>query len=114
MSTTVGPPTPSMSGRPRTQPVNQIIIILIFIENIRNMLVKGSTPVGGSSAANEGALANFFNSLLTRKSGVPATPTTASTPVAQRQSKLLTHKHASTASICKKKYETIHEFLLSE
>jgi len=33
-------------------------------------------------------LANFFNSLLTRKSGGPVTPTTAGSPVTQRQSKL--------------------------
>jgi hypothetical protein len=49
---------------------------------------KSTTPGGSSTAANEGALANFFNSLLTRKSGGPATPTTANSPVTPRQSKL--------------------------
>ncbi|CAF0841984.1 unnamed protein product [Rotaria sordida] len=57
--------TPSMPGRSRNQP---------------------TTSSGGTSAAaNEGALANFFNSLLTRKSGGPVTPTNASSPVTQRQ-----------------------------
>ncbi len=50
---------------------------------------KTVTPGGGSStAANEGALANFFNSLLTRKSGGPVTPTAGTSPVTPRQSKL--------------------------
>jgi len=50
---------------------------------------KGATPGGSNTAANEGALANFFNSLLTRKSGGSATPTAASSPINQRQSKQL-------------------------
>ncbi|CAF3627668.1 unnamed protein product [Rotaria sp. Silwood1] len=57
--------TPSMPGRPRNQP--------------------NASSGGTSAAANEGALANFFNSLLTRKSGGPVTPTNAGSPVTQRQ-----------------------------
>ncbi|CAF3667282.1 unnamed protein product [Adineta steineri] len=65
VSSGMGSQTPSMAGRPRNQP------------NV--------TPGGTSTAANEGALANFFNSLLTRKSGGPVTPTTANSPATQRQ-----------------------------
>jgi len=65
VSSGIGSQTPSMPGRPRNQP--------------------STTPGGSSTAANEGALANFFNSLLTRKSGGPVTPTTANSPVNQRQ-----------------------------
>ena len=49
---------------------------------------KNVTPGGSSTAANEGALANFFNSLLTRKSGGPVTPTAGTSPVTPRQSKM--------------------------
>lgn len=54
---------------------------------MNNIYFKNTTPGGSNTAANEGALANFFNSLLTRKSGGPATPTTGSSPTTQRQSK---------------------------
>ena len=50
--------------------------------------LKGPTPTGGTTAANEGALANFFNSLLTRKSGGPGTPTASTPATGQRQSKM--------------------------
>lgn len=79
VSSTVGSSTPSMSGRPRTQP--------------------GTTPVGGSTAANEGALANFFNSLLTRKSGVPVTPTSTGTPTTQRQNSDQPNQDAASTTI---------------
>ncbi len=54
----------------------------------RYYFVKNVTPGSANQAANEGALANFFNSLLTRKSGGAVTPTSTGTPVTQRQSKL--------------------------
>jgi len=65
VSTTVSSPASSMASRPRNP--------------------ASTTNVGGAATANEGALANFFNSLLTRKSGGPVTPTAATTPVTQRQ-----------------------------
>ncbi|CAF1195032.1 unnamed protein product [Adineta steineri] len=61
----IGSQTPSVAGRSRNQP--------------------STTPGGANTAANEGALANFFNSLLTRKSGGAVTPTGGTTPGAQRQ-----------------------------
>lgn len=50
--------------------------------------VKPGTPIGQNRGTNEGALANFFNSLITKKSGGATTPTSAGTPIAQRQGKL--------------------------
>ncbi|CAF5089777.1 unnamed protein product, partial [Rotaria sp. Silwood1] len=44
-----------------------------------------ATAGNANTTANEGALANFFNSLLTRKSGGAATPTSGSSPATQRQ-----------------------------
>ncbi|CAF4111576.1 unnamed protein product, partial [Rotaria sp. Silwood2] len=46
---------------------------------------SNATSASGNTATNEGALANFFNSLLTRKSSGAATPTGGSTPATQRQ-----------------------------
>ncbi|CAF3890340.1 unnamed protein product, partial [Rotaria sordida] len=43
-----------------------------------------TTSGSAGTAANEGALANFFNSLLTRKSGGAVTPTGGNAPVTQR------------------------------
>ena len=82
MSGGVGSQTPSVAGRPRNQSVG-----LHFLRNEDFIYIKNVTPAGANAAANEGALANFFNSLLTRKSGGAVTPTAAGTPVTQRQSK---------------------------
>jgi len=83
----VGSQTPSVSGRPRNQPV-RLYFQEVFVKNAKYIFVKNASPVGANTAANEGALANFFNSLLTRKSGGAVTPTGAGAPGTQRQSKL--------------------------
>ena len=84
VSSTNGAQTPSMAARPRNQPVRSTAD---HFSSHRVCVLKSAAPAGAAAATNEGALANFFNSLLTRKSGGPTTPSAVGTPVGQKPSK---------------------------
>ncbi|CAF1634706.1 unnamed protein product [Rotaria magnacalcarata] len=72
--------TSSATGRSRTQQV-KIIFLMGFLDDTTIHILQSVTPGAGS---NEGALANFFNSLINKKSAGAVTPTGVSTSVAQR------------------------------
>lgn len=82
-----GSQTPSIGTRPRAQPVRIFLLPLKFFFESNEIFFQSGGATGAGAATNEGALANFFNSLLTRKSGGAVTPTsTGATSNVQRPS----------------------------
>ena len=84
VSTGANSQTPPIPARSRNQTVRLIDMKFLSWYYIKVICWKSTSSGSISTAANEGALANFFNSLLTRKSGGP---TNAVSPISQWQSK---------------------------